>query len=137
MEPHSRPCSSPNGTLRLPLALVLLLKTVFAGPTSGQVTQTVPDLARWQDIKNTPYHLLQLINPFAVRGDWTTSISVGMVKLTALCGIGSALWVWSRQGKAKTISSRNASDAAAGKMFPRISTLTSASRVALNHTVFH
>ena len=40
MEPHSRPGSSHNGTLRLPQALVLLLRTTLAGPTSDPVTQT-------------------------------------------------------------------------------------------------
>ncbi|KAF1846207.1 uncharacterized protein K460DRAFT_339215 [Cucurbitaria berberidis CBS 394.84] len=113
MEPHSRPCSSRNGTLRLPLALVWLLRTVLAGPTSDQVTQTVADLALWQNIKKTADRLLHLINPFVASGDLTTSISVGMVKLTALCGIGSALWFWSgRNGKDKAVGSQHASDPA-------------------------
>lgn len=106
MEPHSRPCSSHNGTLRLPQALVLLLKTALAGPSSGPVTQTVTDHPLWGNIKNPAYRLASFINPFVVSDNWLTSTFVGMVKLTAICGIGSALWIWSkRNDKGKTLPS--------------------------------
>ncbi|KAF1940113.1 hypothetical protein EJ02DRAFT_239078 [Clathrospora elynae] len=112
MEPHSRPCSPQNGTLRLPQALLLLLRTVWAGPTSDRVTQT--GLALWQNIRNRAYRLVVFINPFAVSDGWTTSITVGMVKLTALCGIGSALWIWSkRTGKGNAVDAQHAPDDAA------------------------
>ena len=121
MEPHSRPCPSHNGTLRLPQALLLLLNTVLAAPTSDRVTPPDIDLARWQNIKNTPYHLIQLINPFVVRAHLTLSIAVGMVKVTALCGIGSALWLWStRRSKDKTVAPLRPPDRAIGKKRPTI-----------------
>lgn len=97
MEPHSRPCSSHNGTLRLPQALVLLLKSAFAGPTSAQVTQAVTDPNRPGNIKNSAYRLVSVLNPFVVSDGWVTLTLVGMVKLTACCGIGSAIWLWSKR----------------------------------------
>ncbi|KAL6702799.1 hypothetical protein ACN47E_000935 [Coniothyrium glycines] len=98
MEPHSRPCSPWDGTLRLPQALLLLLKTALAGPPSDRVTQTDPHLAVCQNIRTAAYRLFVLLNPFVVSGKSTPrSISVGMVKVAALCGIGSALWVWSHR----------------------------------------
>jgi hypothetical protein len=99
MEPHSRPCSSHNGTLRLPQALVWLLRTALAGPTSDRVTQTDigPDLARRGNIKNSAYRLLSFLNPFVASDCWVTSTLVGMVKLAALCGLGSTLWLWSKR----------------------------------------
>ncbi|KAH8723819.1 hypothetical protein GQ44DRAFT_655963 [Phaeosphaeriaceae sp. PMI808] len=105
MEPHSRPCLSHNGTLRFPQALILLLSTAFASPTNDRVTQTVSDLASWQSIKNSAYHLVSLINYFVVSDDWKTSTFVGMVKLTAICGLGSALWVWSRRSDKGEVAS--------------------------------
>ena len=100
MEPHSRLCLN-NGTLRLPQALVLLLKSALAGPSSGPVTQTNSDLALlWQSIKHSAYRLVVFVNPFAVISDsdgWKFSLFVGMVKLTVLCGFGSALWLWTRR----------------------------------------
>lgn len=116
MESYSRTCSAQNGTLRLPQALLLLLSPVLAGPTSDQVTQSGTHLARWQDIKNIAYHLIQLFNPFTVSGYSTSSTAVGMVKVTALCGIGSALWLWSKQkGKGMTGDAPHRSDLAIGK----------------------
>jgi hypothetical protein len=99
MEPHSRPCSSHNGTLRLPQALVLLLRTALAWPTSDRVTQTVthPGLALWQNIKNSAYRLVSFINPFVASDRWFFLTLVGMVKLAAFCGIGSTLWLWSKR----------------------------------------
>jgi hypothetical protein len=99
MEPHSRPCSSHNGTLRLPQALVLLLRTALAGPTSDQVTQTVPHpgCALSQNIKNLAYRLASLVNPFVASDRWFFLTLVGMVKLAAFCGIASTLWLWSKR----------------------------------------
>ncbi|KAH7347026.1 hypothetical protein BKA66DRAFT_432984 [Pyrenochaeta sp. MPI-SDFR-AT-0127] len=99
MAPHSPSECTQNGFLRLPVALVLLLKTALAKPFSHQVSQTASDLACWQRIEKTTYRLIDLANPFVLRRDFTASISVGMVKLTALCGIASALWLWSRREK--------------------------------------
>ncbi|KAH7092556.1 hypothetical protein FB567DRAFT_517429 [Paraphoma chrysanthemicola] len=105
MEPHSRPGSSHNGTLRLPQALVLLLRSALAGPTSDPVTQTA-DPALWPDIKNTAYHLVSFINPFVVSDNLPFSTFVGMVKLAAFCGIGSVFWLWSKQNQnGKVVSS--------------------------------
>jgi hypothetical protein len=121
MEPHSRPCSSHNGTLRLPQALVLLLKTALAGPSSAQVTQAVTDPSRWGNIKNSAYRLVSLINPFVVSDGWVTLTLVGMVKLTALCGIGSAVWLWSKKsdkGKAAPLSANSQHAEAVGKKAP-------------------
>ncbi|KAF2822541.1 hypothetical protein CC86DRAFT_448285 [Ophiobolus disseminans] len=103
MEPHSRPCSSHNGTLRLPQALVLLLKSALAGPTSSPVTQTDSDLALWS-IKNSAYRLISFVNPFAFGDSWYTSLFVGMVKLTAICGFGSALWLWARRNRKEEVA---------------------------------
>jgi hypothetical protein len=121
MEPHSRPCSSHNGTLRFPQALVLLLRTALAGPTSGPVTQTVTDHPLWGIIKNSAYRLVFFINPFVVSDNWLISTFVGMVKLTAICGIGSALWKWSkRNDKGKAVPSSEDSEhaKAVGKNAP-------------------
>lgn len=119
MEPHSRPCVAHHGTLRLPLALVLLLKTALAGPTSDRVAQTVNDLALWHNINKSAHRLIHLISPFSSSANWTTSIFVGMVKLTALCGIGSVLWIWGNRTKTrKTPNSQHASNAAEGMIFP-------------------
>lgn len=105
MEPHSRPCSPQNGTLRLPQALVWLLESCFAGPTSGRVTQTDTYLALWLNIKKSAYRLVWLLDPFVIPSDFQASTLVGMVKLTALCGIGSSLWLWSkRHGKGKDVA---------------------------------
>lgn len=105
MEPHSRPYPSHDGTLRLPQALVLLLKSALAGPTSNSVTQTVAGPARWQSIKNLSYRLALFINPFVVSGDWFSSLLVGMVKLTVICGFGSALWLWARRNRKGKVAS--------------------------------
>lgn len=97
MEPHSRPEFTQCSTLGLPLALVLLLKTALAGPTSDPVPQPVTDLAGWQNINVSAHRLIRFVNPLATSGHLTTSILVGMVKLAALCGFGSALWSWSKR----------------------------------------
>jgi hypothetical protein len=125
MEPHSRPGSSHNGTLRLPQALVLLLRTTLAGPTSDPVTQTA-DPALRQNIKNSAYRLVSLFNPFVVSDNLHSSTFVGMVKLAALCGIGSVFWLWSKQKrKAKVASSPEPPQKhaeAVGKKVPRSAT---------------
>ena len=117
MEPHSRLSSSQNGTLRLPQALILLLKSALAQSANDQGTQSLADLSLWDTIRLSTYRLVHLINPFLNRGNFVTSAIVGMVQLTALCG--SAYWVWNRQGKkgkiAPSISSQHVEDATGGK----------------------
>lgn len=105
MEPHSSSAWSQNGTWRLPLTLVLLLRSALAEPTSQQVTQTVPDLARWHNLNKSTRRLIDFINPFALRRDFASSVSVGMVQLTALCGIASALWLWTRRERKRKSAS--------------------------------
>lgn len=120
MEPHSRSLSSPSGTLRLPQALILLLKSALAQSANDQDTQSLADLSLWDTIRLSIYRLILLINPFVDRGNVVTSAIVGMVKLTALCG--SAYWVWDRQSKkgkmASSINSQHAEDATEGKNAP-------------------
>ncbi|KAI0583849.1 Dual specificity phosphatase catalytic domain protein [Pyrenophora tritici-repentis] len=88
----------------------------MARSTSDRVTQTDSDLASWylRDIKSTTYHLIQLFNPFVFsQGRWTLSF-VGMIKLTALCGIASVLWIWNKpSGKGKAVDPQHTSDTAA------------------------
>lgn len=120
MEPHSRSLSSQNGTLRLPQALILLLKSAWAQSANDQGTQSLADLTLWDSIRLSVYRLILLINPFVDRGNVVTSAVVGMVKLTALCG--SAYWVWDRQSKkgkiAPSIDSQGVEDATEGKKAP-------------------
>jgi hypothetical protein len=122
MDSHSRLWSSQNGTLRLPQALILLLRTALAGPTNDQRTQELTDLSPWTAIKNSLHHLASLLNPFVSRSDFTTSLFVGMVKLTALCGIGSAYWFWTQRSKkgnaAPSITSQHVSEPMDGKEAP-------------------
>jgi hypothetical protein len=105
--------------LRLPQALILLLRSALAGPTNDQGTQELTDLSPWGTIKNSTYHLVYLFNPFIARGTFASSLFVGMVKLTALCGIGSAYWFWSQRNRkgnaAPSISSQHVSDSMVGK----------------------
>jgi hypothetical protein len=99
----------------------LLLRTALAGPTSDRVTQTVTDLAPWENIKNAADRLVSLFSPFVVSDSWLTSTFVGMVKLAAICGIGSALWVWSKRndkGKAAPSSADHQHAEAVGKEAP-------------------
>jgi hypothetical protein len=97
-----------------------MLRTVLAGPTSRQVTQT----DNWQNIKETAYRLIELFNPFAASGGgWLTSLSVGMVKLTALCGIGSVIWLWRKQNmKEDPADAQSLAESVAGKSAPRLAT---------------
>ncbi|KAI8932453.1 hypothetical protein NX059_010639 [Plenodomus lindquistii] len=114
MEPHSRPCPTQNGTLRFPQALLLFLRTVLAGPAPDRVSQTGTHLAHWPDIRNLAYRLIRLLNPFAFSDNYSNSnAAVGMVKLVAVCGIGSALWLWSNQRRKASLSdSQHQSDPA-------------------------
>jgi hypothetical protein len=120
MEPHSRLSSSQNGTLRLPQALILLLKTALAKPTNDQATQGLADLTLWDSIRLSTYRLILLINPFVNRGNFATSAIVGMVKLTALCG--SAYWLWNQPSKkgniAPSVNSQHVENATEGKAAP-------------------
>ncbi|KAH9862881.1 hypothetical protein J1614_010974 [Plenodomus biglobosus] len=104
MEPHSRPCPTQNGTLRLPQALLLFLRTVLAGPGPDHVSPSDTHLAHWPDIRNLAYRLIRLLNPFAISDDLTSSTAVGMVKLAAVCGIGSALWLWGDRKRRENVS---------------------------------
>jgi hypothetical protein len=122
MDSYSRLWSSQNGTLRLPQALILLLSTALAGPTNDKGTQELTDFSPWAAIKNSTLHLASLLNPFVARADLTTSLFVGMVKLTALCGIGSAYWFRTQRSNkgnaAPSISSQDVSDSMDGKEAP-------------------
>ena len=120
MEPHSRSLSSQNGTLRLPQALILLLKSALAQSANDQGAQSLADVPLWDTIRLSVYRLVLLMNPFVDRGNVITSAIVGMVKFTALCG--SAYWVWDRQSKkgkiAPSINSQHVEDATEGKKAP-------------------
>lgn len=120
MEPHSRSLSSQNGTLRLPQALIQLLKSALAQPANDQGAQSLTDVSLFDAIRLSVYRLFLFINPFVNRGSFITSAIVGMVKLTALCG--SAYWVWDRQSKrgkiAPSINSQHMEDATEGKNAP-------------------
>ncbi|EUC31679.1 hypothetical protein COCCADRAFT_38254 [Bipolaris zeicola 26-R-13] len=115
MEPHSRPCTAQNGTLRLPQALLSLLKTTLAGSPSHPVTQTDSHLVPWNaaDINKSAYRFLNLLTPFVLRrGNWSLT-PAGMVELTALCGVASALWIRrKRGGKTRPGGTQHASEAA-------------------------
>ena len=117
MEPHSRSLSSQNGTLRLPQALILLLRSALAQSANDQGTQSLADLPLWDSIRLSAYRLILFINPFVTRGNVVTLFIVGMVGLTALCGF--AYWVWNRQSRrgriAPSINSQHVEDATEGK----------------------
>jgi hypothetical protein len=87
------------------------------------VTQTA-DPALRQNIKNSAYRLVSLFNPFVVSDNLHSSTFVGMVKLAALCGVGSVFWLWSKQKrKAKVTSLSEAPQEhaeAVGKKIPKI-----------------
>lgn len=132
MGPHSHPLLSQNGSRRLPQTLVLLLRTCLAGPSNLSDPEAHTDLSIWQSIRHSLVNLAYLLNPFDRREPGPALTLVGMVKLTALCGIGSALWIWSkrnRKGKvpASLDGSTHATEASdVGKSF-RASTCTLAS----------
>ncbi|KAF2110862.1 hypothetical protein BDV96DRAFT_500540 [Lophiotrema nucula] len=96
MEPHSR---QQHGTFLLPQALVLLLRTCFAESSDKPVSPSHTDLSlssRLSSIKASLDHLIARLLPFVDRRAWGSSIFVGMVELTAICGVGTALWLWSK-----------------------------------------
>jgi len=108
-----------NGTLRLPQALLSLLKTTRAGSPSHPVTQTDSHLVPWNaaDINKSVYRFLNLLTPFVLRhGNWSLT-PAGMVELTALCGVASALWIRrKRTGKTRPGGTQHASEAATGTL---------------------
>jgi hypothetical protein len=109
MEPHSQTLLSQNGSRRLPQTIVLLLKTCLAGASDRPVPVAHTDLSIWQSIRRSVVSFVWLLNPFAC-GESPFLTLVGMVKLTALCGIGSALWIWSkRSGEGKRAASLDGS----------------------------
>ena len=117
MEPHSHPSTSHNGTRLLPQTLLLLLRTCLAGPSNHPDPVAYTDLSAAPSIRRPVVDFLCLLNPFARRGDSLSLTWVGMLKLTALCGIGSALWIWSKPDKkgkraASLEGSTHAADAA-------------------------
>lgn len=120
MEPHSSPAPARNDTFRLPQALVCLLKECFAGLPSSQSTLAGFLSSAWVVIKRSVISAILIINPFAYCRNRSTTIVVGMVKLTALCGIG--LWICSKCGRkskasgAADISSSREATVDAGKL---------------------
>ncbi|KAL5414824.1 hypothetical protein PMIN03_002959 [Paraphaeosphaeria minitans] len=114
MEPHSHSFLSHHGSCRLPQTLVLLLKTSLAGPSDRPDSVAQIDLSFCQSIRRSVVNLVGLLNPLDRRGEGSFLTLVGMVKLTALCGIGSALWIWSKRNrKGKTPASSDGSTHAA------------------------
>jgi cytochrome bd-type quinol oxidase subunit 2 len=105
MEPHSCLVPPQNGTFSLPQALICLLRTCFAGLSGDAATQADTDFSLGRVIRDSGRLLLLIINPFTHHQNRTTTTLVGMVKLTALCGIG--YWAWterSKKGKIATIT---------------------------------
>jgi hypothetical protein len=84
--------SSRNGTFGFPQAIICLLRTCLAGE-SGDFADT--DFSTTRLIKDCGRLSLILINPFVCHRNHTTTTLVGMVKLTALCGIG--YWAWTKR----------------------------------------
>lgn len=97
--------------LRLPHALLLFLRTALAGPHPDCMPQS-DTLTLWPAIKILAYRLLRLLNPFLPCDTSTSSTAVGMVKLAAVCGIGSALWLWGHRRKGAPLVSTPPSDPA-------------------------
>ena len=102
MEPHSRLVPPQNGTFGLPQALICLLRTCLVGLSGDSATQADTDLSIRRAIRDSGRGVLLLLNPFVHYSSRTTSTLVGMVKLTALCGIG--YWAWTkRSNKGKNV----------------------------------
>ncbi|KAF2792429.1 hypothetical protein K505DRAFT_246685 [Melanomma pulvis-pyrius CBS 109.77] len=99
MESYSHPRFL--GTLRsLPQTLLLLIRTCLAASPNDAVTPSHTHLSSLSGrIKAAGYRLFIVLNPFVSQDTWTATTLVGMVKLTAVCGIGSALWIWSKRNK--------------------------------------
>jgi hypothetical protein len=107
MERHSH---SLPVTFRLPQALVLLLGSCLASSHHEAVTQPLAPVSApsgSKRIKTALYHLGLRVIPFADRGYSSTWfwLFVGMVKLTAFCGLGTALWIWSNPKDRKSLPS--------------------------------
>ncbi|KAF2654966.1 hypothetical protein K491DRAFT_630828 [Lophiostoma macrostomum CBS 122681] len=103
MEPHSH---GHHGTLQFPQAVVLALKDSFVSASEKAVTPTYTDVSPSLlsgRIKSSLRRLLVRLIPFAHRGDssFGTYVVVGMVHLTAICGLGTVLWKWGKP-KSKT-----------------------------------
>ena len=110
MGPYSHPLLSHYGSPRLPQSLFLLLRTCLAGPSNHPDPVAYTDLSVWQSIRRFVVNFICLLNPFALHGDSAVLNWVGMVRLTAFCGVGSALWICSnRNGKGKRPASSDAS----------------------------
>ncbi|ORY13971.1 hypothetical protein BCR34DRAFT_250029 [Clohesyomyces aquaticus] len=107
MEPHS---SRRHGTFSFPQALLLFLTSCFADSPGHTVSQShtgsPPDSPWRETIKLLLNQRLLRIFPFI---DTRESVFVGMVKLTAICGIGigSTLWIWSNNNKKGKSSARS------------------------------
>lgn len=105
MESYSHPTS--YGTWRsLPQTFLLLLRTCLAASPDRTVAQshTGPS-SIFECIKAFAYRLLINLNPFVRQGTWTSTTFVGMVKLTAICSIGSSLWIWSKRNRKSRVPS--------------------------------
>lgn len=100
MEPHSLRCSfrSGDGTFRIPQALICLLKTCLVGSAEPLVSSTHA-LSPLQNIKAGLHSLTTLFDPLAL--NCLSATLVGMVGLTAFCGLGSALWAWNARNRGK------------------------------------
>ena len=119
---HGSPFTSR--TFLLPQAFVVLLSR-FVSASEEAVTpspsQAYTDLSSFPIFRRIKALLYQLL-PFADSASHSrTSIwlVVGMVKLTAICGFGSALYIW-RKGKDKkkagSLTERNARPRGTGKI---------------------
>lgn len=97
MGSYSHPLFSQNGLRCFPQTLFLLLRTCLAGPSYHPGLVAYTDLSPWQSIRHSVFDLVDLLNPFSRRQDSFALTWVGMVKLTALCGFGSAVWIWSKR----------------------------------------
>jgi hypothetical protein len=109
MEPHSR---RHHGTLLLPQALILLLRTCLAESSDDPVSPSHTDVSSSASIRTSLHLFLLRLVSYVDRRVWTSSVFVGMVELTAVCGIGSALWLWKRhRDKSERPSSSKSSKA--------------------------
>ncbi len=82
-----------NATLSVLWIVILLQKTALAQPSAAdQVRASLAAPPTWQASKDLVYRILNVVNPFVGTKYWSASLFVGMVKLTAVCGLGSAFW---------------------------------------------
>ncbi|CAI6337863.1 unnamed protein product [Periconia digitata] len=93
MEPHYSPSHAVhNGTFSLPQAIVHLLSSVFARSARHPQDYAYPHHPLFHTINTAAHSLLRLLNPFATQG-YSNPLLVGMVKTTALCGIGTVAFL--------------------------------------------